>query len=210
MYRDVKNKKGKVDTASVQRWHTRTLVNMGGVTVVALPKRLIKWDRFKQSEPFRWTVGDQVEVALTPSGEFRIRPLPTSMLRGYGPDNEADNEALNDYGSALPPKRLRKKRKVTIWGDSGPEKVIWEDLNEGIDEEEYRVTWADEIKKFRIYCEYTQREVGHALGVTPVTVSYWETGRSEPTNSKKDRLRMLMLTVKNVRGKVLRDERRQR
>lgn len=194
-------------SAEIQRWHPVRIQNINGVRMVTLPARLLKWDRERLGEPFKWSAGNYVQIALTPEGRLVVEHIAEQELRGM-----ATGEVLEDADKAVEitkrgpmPKPYRRQRRIRTWGDSGVESERWVSDHEDVLIPKSKLSWADEVRIWRTKrMDWGQEEAAQAVGVTQVTFSRWETGKHEPSDRRKLVYRDKMESYNRLRkeGKV--------
>jgi hypothetical protein len=185
----------------------------GGPTlIVSLPKGLLERSRQIEGQPFRWSAGDHVLIALSHDGQIIIRYPDGMQERGNlvvegvrgGPLGGGVYHTRKKYSryrnAVLTRKTARQLREESEFSTGQAYARL---VANGLGVAPGKLEWKDELKFFRSQMGMiTQRRASGFVGVTNVRWSEWESGKSKPGKEKREMYRgrmKLLIDDKAVR-----------
>lgn len=173
----------------VMKWHARKIISHNGTLMISLPKKLLQWSREREGEPYRWSVGDHVMVAMTRDGLLVVQYLQEKELEDALTD-QVRTELSWDYNTPPPPPQYRGDKR------RGKVKLKQRDLRLAhAAEHSWAATngtfvlWSDEVKRFRHVMGCTQREAAVIVGVAASRWNTWERKNVTPGQYRREHFR---------------------
>lgn len=116
-------------------WHQRRIVSVGGSLSIALPKKLVDWDKEQRHENERWEPGDIVEIGATYDRRgqlvFVVRYSEENKHKGLLAGDEMDDVMGRIEQLASPKKKRRKVIHTTDRHGLPKKRVVYESEDEG-------------------------------------------------------------------------------